>query len=151
MAMLSIAAFETRLLWALNAQEASLRRFVMPRYEAGFYRRYLRNNPEFAQDEKRWGRVAISSSYGPWQIMYATAKQFGYRGDPRNLSHAFVSLPYVVRYLRYLSGKFDGRVDRIVSAYNAGPGGVGSNPRYTRNVLDYLSRAPEAWTVYGLE
>jgi len=141
---------EAALLWALNQQEASGRQFVRARHEPRFYEKYLKANQQYEKAGDDFGVHAISSSYGPWQIMYSTAVQMGYEGPPQGLSHAFVSLPYVLKYLRRLHKEFNGDIKKIVSAYNAGPGGVGTNPRYTKRVLELLSEAPAYWSVYGL-
>ena len=82
--------------------------------------------------------------------MYTTAVQMGYRGDPRDLSRPQASLPYVLKYLDHLKSRFDGDIAKVVSAYNAGPGNVGTNPKYTNKVLAHLDRAPAAWDAFQL-
>ncbi|MFT5207392.1 MAG: hypothetical protein ACI9CF_001144 [Candidatus Omnitrophota bacterium] len=146
---LHITADEARVLWALNQQEASGRQHVRPRHEPGFYRRYLKDNSLFKAAEDKYGAQAISSSYGPWQIMYTTAVQYGYSGAPEDLSHPATSLPFVLKYIRRLESRFDQNLENVISAYNAGPGGVGTNPYYTTRVLSFLKKAPESWTVFG--
>lgn len=146
---LEIRSGDIKLLWALNRQEASGRAKIHSRYEPGFYRRYVRGNKKYASLEARYGGRAISSSYGPWQIMYLTAYEMGYRGKPQDLSDASVSLPYVIKYIDFLRKKLKGDERAVISAYNAGPGGVGTNPVYTRKVTAYLKQAPTDWQVHG--
>ncbi len=146
---LNITTDEARVLWALNQQEASGRQYVRPRHEPGFYRRYLKDNSLFRAAEDKYGAEAISSSYGPWQIMYTTAVQYGYSGAPEDLTHPATSLPYVLKYIRQLQYRFDQNLENVFSAYNAGPGGVGTNPYYTTRVLSFFKKAPESWTVFG--
>lgn len=142
---------DRKILWALNQQEASGRSVVESRFEPDFYKRYLKDNSLFTAAEIKFGMEAISSSYGPWQIMYTTAVEMGYRGSPKELAKASVSLPYVLRYIEKLKGYFDGNVQQVLSAYNAGPGGVGTNPIYTNKVMSYYQKAPASWRVYGSE
>lgn len=146
---IQIRSGDIKLLWALNLQEASGRAKIRSRYEPGFYRRYVRGNKKYAALEARYGARAVSSSYGPWQIMYLTAYEMGYRGEPEALSDARVSLPYVIKYIDFLRKKLKGDERAVISAYNAGPGGVGTNPGYTRKVLSHLAKAPSDWKVHG--
>jgi hypothetical protein len=146
---LQIHSRDIRLLWALNRQEASGKAVIGSRYEPGFYRRYVRGNKKFTALEKRYGGRAIASSYGPWQIMYVTAYEMGYRGNPQDLANAATSLPYVMKYLDFLRKKLGDRDRAVISAYNAGLRGVGTNPVYTGKVIAYLKQAPDSWPVYG--
>ncbi|MCA9395546.1 MAG: lytic transglycosylase domain-containing protein [Candidatus Omnitrophica bacterium] len=146
-----LSSEDRKILWALNQQEASGRSEVQSRYEPNFYRLYLQNNALFKAAEIKYGSKAISSSYGPWQIMYTTAVEMGYRGDPSSLAKASVSLPYVLRYIEKLKRRFDGNIQKVISAYNAGPGGVGTNPKYTSRVMGFYQKAPSTWRVYGAE
>jgi hypothetical protein len=146
---LQIHSNDIKLLWALNRQEASGRSQIHSRYEPGFYRRYIRGNKKYKALETQYGARAIASSYGPWQIMYLTAYDMGYRGKPQALSEASVSLPYVLKYLDFLRKKLGNNERAVISAYNAGLGGVGKNPTYTSKVIAYLQKAPDTWSVHG--
>jgi hypothetical protein len=146
---LQIHSRDIKLLWALNRQEASGKAKIHSRYEPGFYRKYIRGNKKYAHLEKTYGARAVSSSYGPWQIMYLTAHEMGYRGKPQALSEPSVSLPYVIKYLDFLRKKLGDNERAVISAYNAGPGGVGTNPGYTSKVIAYLKSAPSDWQVHG--
>ncbi len=146
---LQIHSRDIKLLWALNRQEASGKSRIHSRYEPAFYKRYIKGKAKYAPLEARYGARAVASSYGPWQIMYLTAYEMGYRGKPEDLGKAEVSLPYVLKYLDFLRKKL-GQNDRaVISAYNAGPGGVGTNPAYTAKVIAYLKKAPADWRVHG--
>lgn len=146
---LQIHSKDVKLLWALNRQEASGKSHIHARYEPGFYKRYIRGKAKYAALEARYGGRAVASSYGPWQIMYLTAYEMGYRGKPEDLGKAEVSLPYVLKYLNFLREKLGNNDRAVISAYNAGPGGVGTNPRYTAKVIAYLKKAPNDWRVHG--
>lgn len=139
----------TKLLWALNMMEASGSEKAKKRFEPNFYNKYLKGKKEWMEHEKKFGREAISSSYGPWQIMYPTAVSLGYKGSPDALAKPEVSLPLVQKYVAKLNRKFDGDLEKVFSAYNAGEGGVGSNPDYVRKAMDSYKRAPSYWIPYG--
>ena len=144
----------TKLLWALNMKEASGKSKAKSRYEPNYYNQYLKGKKNWRlhlkiDPEQKWGKEAISSSYGPFQIMYPTAVQYGYKGSPADLEKPEVSLPYVQKYVNALSKKFNGNIEKIFSAYNAGEKGVGSNPEYTKEAMDHYKRAPSYWIAYG--
>src|SRR3990167_1220429 len=141
----------TKLLWALNMVEGSGQQKVKPRHEPNFYNKYLKGKKEWAEHEKKYGAQAISSSYGPWQIMYPTAVQYGYKGTPSALADPKVSLPFVQKVASKLSKKFSGDIEKVFSAYNAGEGGVGSNPEYVEKAMENYKRAPSYWIPYGQE
>jgi hypothetical protein len=71
-----------------------------PRVEAAYlpggpyYRRSLAVRTAY----QTYGEAA-AASWGPWQLMYPTAYELGFRGRPQDLTDAAVSLPYVVEYL----------------------------------------------------
>ena len=146
---IQIQSRDIKLLWALNRQEASGKARIQSRYEPNFYRRYIKGKKKYAHLEARYGARAIASSYGPWQIMYLTAHEMGYRGRPEELANAETSLPYVVKYLDFLRKKLNNNDRAVISAYNAGPGGVGTNPAYTSRVIAFLKKAPSDWQVHG--
>ena len=141
----------TKLLWALNMVEGSGQKKVKSRHEPNFYNKYLKGKKEWADAEKRYGAQAISSSYGPWQIMYSTAVQYGYKGTPTALSDPKVSLPYVQKVAGKLNKKYSGNLEKVFSAYNAGEGRVGTNPEYIKKAMDHYKRAPSYWIPCGQE
>lgn len=141
----------TKLLWALNMVEGSGQKKVKSRHEPNFYNKYLKGKKAWTEHEKKYGAEAIASSYGPWQIMYPTAVQLGYKGTPSALADAKVSLPLVQKMVGNLSKKFGGDLEKVFSAYNAGEGGVGTNPEYVKKALENYKRAPSYWIPYGQE
>jgi soluble lytic murein transglycosylase-like protein len=68
------------------------------------------------------GRVITSpaGAKGIMQIMPSTAARYGWR-DERDAAQA---IDAAARYLRDLQGMFEGRLDLILAAYNAGEGAV---------------------------
>ena len=146
---LQIHSRDVKLLWALNRQEAGGKSMANSRHEPRFYNRYVKGKSKYASVDARYGARAVSSSYGPWQIMYLTAYDLGYRGKPEELADAATSLPYVLKYLDFLRQKLGDNDRAIISAYNAGPAGVGTNPTYTSRVIAFLKSAPDDWSVHG--
>ena len=139
----------SKILWALNMVEASGKPKAKSRFEPNFYNKYLKGKKNWMEMEKKFGREAISSSYGPWQIMFPTAVEMGYKGRPEDLHDPKVSLPYVQKYLTKIQDKHGSDPKKVLSAYNAGIGGVGSNPDYTEKAFRFYQQAPSYWSAYG--
>ena len=71
------------------------------RFEPKFWDRYLANNPEFNHMKPE----EASASYGVMQIMYTTAVQFGFKGDPKELYDPVVNILLGCKILRILIDK----------------------------------------------
>lgn len=91
------------------------------RYEPGYYLRYVKNNPEFKGQNPR----RVASSYGLMQIMYPTALELGFRGDPEELFEIGLNINLGTKLLKRLLDRYKGDVEKALMAYNGGPGGVG--------------------------
>lgn len=90
------------------------------RFEPGFYLRYLEKDPKFkGQDPRR-----ISSSYGLMQLMYTTALELGFQGEPEELFDVGLNINLGTKLLAKLLKKFDGDVEKTLAAYNGGTGGI---------------------------
>lgn len=85
------------LVWAVAMAESSLR-------------------PEAVRREPR----IKDASYGLMQILYSTAKEVGYEGEPSGLLEVGTNLQYGTAYLRQLLDRF-GDTRLALAAYNAGP------------------------------
>jgi soluble lytic murein transglycosylase-like protein len=93
------------------------------RYEDGFYRRYLADNPAYDGANPR----RVSSSYGLMQVMYPTAKEeLGFTDSPEHLFVPTVGLDAGCAYLARLRKRTGGDLDRAIAAYN---GGIGNSRR----------------------
>ncbi len=118
------------------------------RYEPDFFDRYLKNNPLYADRNPR----EVSASYGLMQIMYPTAVDAGFSGQPWELFAPTVNLEWgcrvlsgLMRWARSLytglSSEASGVVTRsALAAYNGGKGknaptGVLRNRAYADEVL----------------
>ncbi len=112
-------------LMAISGCETSFCANNVPRFEYGYSKSSLAyKRSKLLQDGYlKWGdRCAMS--YGPWQILWVNAAQFGYPliQSPDNLSKGMISLPFVIQLLNSFY-KFGAKTkEDFAAAYNAGPG-----------------------------
>lgn len=110
--------FDPLVLQAIVETESSGRPHAY-RFEPGFWLKYLRDNVAYAGCEP--GRV--SASYGLMQVMYPTAVDLGFEGEPEELFAPAVGLEWgcraLARFLRWAQGD----IWVAVAAYNGGWGG----------------------------
>jgi len=112
------------------------------RYEPGFWQRYLAAHPDYAGCEPR----RVSASYGLMQIMYPTAVDMGYEGEPEGLFSPSLNLRFGIGFLMTLIAKAGGDAWEAIAAYNGGWGGrKGKDPQAyavkVRQVYDALKEA----------
>ena len=88
------------------------------RYEPDFLDRYLRGKPDWKDNPYLGQPKRVSASYGPMQVMYPTAWELGYRGEPEGL-HGRTGLEYGIRYYRRKLELYGDPAD-AAAAYNAG-------------------------------
>lgn len=118
------------------------------RYEPDFWDRYLAKNPSLATRNPR----EVSSSYGLMQVMYTTAVEHGFPGQPWELFAPAVGLEYgcrmLARLLTWANGLYTGLESErsavvtraALAAYNGGktgnaPTGPLRNREYADRVL----------------
>lgn len=94
-----------------------------PRYEPAFKSLW---HPDEWASQRRISRateeVMQMMSWGPLQIMGATARWMGFDGDLPELCQPALGILYAAKYVRWLADKFGDDEPRIIAAYNAGPG-----------------------------
>lgn len=88
------------------------------------------------------------ASYGLMQILYSTAQEVGYSGEPQGLLNAGVNLEFGTAYLKKMLDQF-GEVRLALAAYNAGPTRVSRlvkrhGASYDR-IRSYLPRSTRAY------
>lgn len=102
---------------------------------------YYHASPSLQKESYKWGCQA-HCSYGPWQILYITAWEFGFRDDPTLLREGTHSLPYVINVLnkRVADKLSDERPEDFFDAWNSG------NPRDHIVPAEYIAKA---MSIYG--
>ncbi len=65
-------------------------------------------------------RLGLAASWSPWQIMFITAWEVGYRGRPSDLHLASVAEPHVVWKLRRIAKTGATSVRDFADAWNSG-------------------------------
>lgn len=117
------------------------------RFENGFWLRYLAHNPEY--QDKNPDRV--SASYGLMQVMYTTAVECGFRGEPELLFVPRIGLQCGCEYLARLLKWANGDQRKAFAAYNGGKGNAMAGPpfpneKYVKSVEQWIERVTGAVT-----
>lgn len=84
--------------------------------------------------------VSVKGARGLMQLMPATARRFGV--EPEALFDPASNIEAGARYVRWLAERFDGDLERVLAAYNAGEGVVdryGGVPPF-RETIGYVER-----------
>lgn len=80
-------------------------------------------------------------SYGLMQILYVTAKNIGYKGQPEELLDINTNLNYGCKYLSNQYKRYNQNLTDTISSYNAGSVTIKdnkySNQQYVNQVLSY--------------
>lgn len=66
------------------------------RFEPGFWDRYLKDNPNWMDKEPE----KVSASYGIMQLMYTTAWELGFRGEPEDLYNPVYNIELGAKLMR---------------------------------------------------
>jgi len=106
------------LVQAVVEQESSYRWFAY-RFEPAFYTRYLAHLPAYADRDPR----EVAASYGLMQVMFTTAIEDGFTGEPWDLFRPNVALDNGCRHLATLLAWANGEVSQALGGYKAGRGG----------------------------
>jgi soluble lytic murein transglycosylase-like protein len=125
----------TSICLAIAEQESSFIPEAM-RYEPKW--RYLLNESSFASSLKitvETERQLQKFSYGLYQVMGSVARELGFSDMLPLLLEPHINIAIGLKKLKALSIKHKD-VDLYISAYNAGSGGIGTNPSYVKSVLD---------------
>ena len=89
------------------------------RFEPKFWEKYLKGKEPWVNQVPR----RVASSYGLMQIMYTTAREAGYHGQPEGLFVPIVNLEWGCRHLSKLRAWATGAVPSMLAAYNGGKRG----------------------------
>lgn len=109
------------------------------RYEPAFFDRYIRGKAEWA----KWQPRRVASSYGLAQLMFPTAREIGFRGEPEELFVPSVNLYYAGKLLSRLLHWAKGNEAMALAGYNGGQRGYkAEGPQaYAAKVLTEMERA----------
>lgn len=120
-------ALDPDLVEAVVEQESSSR-FYAYRFEPGFWTKYLATNPTWSSRKP----AEVSASYGLMQVMFTTAVDHGFTGQPWELFDPAVGLDYGCRVLAtnlvWAESAFSGNpgdksqiiITSALAAYNGG-------------------------------
>jgi len=92
------------------------------RYEPAFYERYLKDKSPWTESPYYSESERISASYGLMQIMYTTAYNAGFRGQPEDLYDPATAIDISTAYIASAFQRKQHQWDppKIACAYNAG-------------------------------
>ena len=107
-----------KLLKTIAILESGYGENIIPRFEPAFYVGGKYWKEEYTSLALSFG-ANIACSYGVFQILYFTARRFGYEGDPIDLSSISVSLPYVIRFVNHILKNVNS-LEEFADAYNSG-------------------------------
>lgn len=107
------------------------------RYEPGFWDRYLKDDDFYKDQEPH----RVSASYGLCQVMYPTARQYGYEGPPEGLFIPEVSLLYGCQILASHLEWSGGDIRAALAAYNGGRRGNRQPPYRNRGYVAKVEAA----------
>ena len=132
---------EEALVRAVCEQESQYVPFAL-RYESHLKRAkwYLATIPDRYKDDKY-----AYCSMGYMQVLFGTARSYGFKGTPHDLLSADNSIRYGVRHLAQLIKSYY-NIERVISAYNQGTPkkskatGKFHNQSYVNSVLKYYKR-----------
>lgn len=123
-----------RIALAIAETESGYNAMAM-RYEPKW--KYLVSEQSFASALKitvETERQLQKFSYGLFQIMGSVARELGFSDMLPELLDPYVNIKVGLHKIKQLADRLKD-IEAYVSAYNAGIGGVGTNPEYVKKVL----------------
>ena len=110
----------------------------------------MRAESNFNPMAKRHEANVNDYSYGLMQVRCDTAKWMGYSGECEDLLNPETNIQVGTKFIAYLQRQFTNDTERVIAAYNAGPGNAARpfvNQGYVNKVSGFLReymRAAEA-------
>lgn len=125
-------------LWALCVQESDGGVVNVSRNEPAYSPGgiYFKKSKTLSFLYEKYGSL-VCASYGPWQMLFITAYELGYKEHPAYLWSGFVSLPWVVTYLNKAKAQGANTIELLAASYN---GGFGAIKRQNENVQKYVAK-----------
>lgn len=114
----------SQMLWAIAGNESTFgKRSEFVKHEPAYLPggTYYQRSKDLQQAYYRFG-VLAGSSFGPFQIMYPTACELGFLGDPIELQSAEKSVIYVAKLIseRFIKRQGAKTLSDVLDAYNSG-------------------------------
>lgn len=110
------------LLAAICYGESTFGRNNQPRREPAYCPGgvYYENSEEVQEAYARFGQDA-ACSWGPWQILFITARELGYDGEPQALTDPQVTIDWVIKFInKRILARGCKTLEKIADAYNSG-------------------------------
>lgn len=128
----TVYGLDPHLIMAIATKESSLHADAF-RYEPDFWERYLKDHKDYQGANPR----RVSSSYGLMQIMFPTARESGFDGEPEELFVPSTNLRYGCVLFKQLLDWADGNEMKALGAYNGGKGNWDKDlpQQYAQHVL----------------
>jgi hypothetical protein len=110
-----------RFLLSIAGVESSFGLQNKPRLELAYTLNgaYGKKSPQLQRQIGLYGSDA-SCSWGPWQILYITAFELGYKGAPKNLTDPFTSIPYVIAFFNKWIALEAKTIEELAECWNHG-------------------------------
>ena len=128
-----------QLIAAIIWQESRANQYAM-RYEPAFFDKYIQNKkltgfiPNFKNVSEATERMARATSFGPMQVMGATAREHGFEGTfLTELCNAQTGIEMGVKVLKAKLVKANDDINKALLLYNGG-----GNKDYPREVLAHI-------------
>lgn len=112
-----VYSLDPHLVTAIATKESSLHADAF-RFEPGFWDRYLAKHKDYQDTIPR----RVSSSYGLMQVLYPTAHEHGFIGEPEELFVPSTNLRYGCVIFKALLDWAEGNEMKALGAYNGGKG-----------------------------
>lgn len=129
---------------AIATEESASGTNITPRHEKGYFEKIKVWNKKDPNKIQFWQNLYdkygedMEKSYGIYQVMYPTAVDYGFTGAPQELANPETNRKYFNVIFADLLKKNNNNIINAISAYNAGMGGIGTNPGYIKRVMKYL-------------
>lgn len=109
------------LLAAIMFCESNMGKNTKPRVEPAYLPGGHYFSAEHVQTAYEEYGEAAAASYGPWQVLYITAQELGFAGDPEELAEPETNLSFAIKYINERAMKRGAHtVGQVADAYNSG-------------------------------
>src|SRR4030042_291430 len=129
----------------LDVMRAIKKRYGFEHIPDGLTLATIETESSFSPDAIREEPAINDASRGLMQILYGTAKQVGFTGNPDDLFDPEINIRFGTAYQAWLYKRY-GDWNAVIHAYNEGPGNYDKGKR----VQTYYGRVFARWTKWDL-